>query len=495
TYYIDSDRGSDSNDGHSPDRAWRTLNKVNSFTFKTGDSILFRSGTVLKGGLVPKGSGEKGKPIIISNYGKGEKPKIEGNGIFPATVYLYNVEYWKVQNLDISNKGAVRIAGLCGLKIHARNYGTVHSLVLKNLIVHDVYGSLVKKEGGGAGISVQNQGNRIITTFDSLLIEDCKISRCERNGITFDGYWQRSEWHPNLNVVIRNNEIDEVPGDGIVPIGCDGALIEYNLMHHSSRLLPDGEAAAGIWPWSCDNTIVQYNEVSGHKAPWDGQGFDSDWNCRNTIIQYNYSHDNEGGFLLVCNDGSVKEPYSVGNAGTIVRYNVSINDGIRNHKTRSGIFSPVIHFAGPVKNTLIYNNVIFVPEKQNDSIDHTLINSSNWNGFADSSYFLNNIFYTRGPLAFQLGESTSNHFDSNLYFGKFTNLPHDGHAVFSDPAFVSLPDKKLIGFEGLKCFMLQPGSPCINKGGKVIPAALKDFFGNVVEVGQNPCIGIHQLEP
>ncbi|MDP4189516.1 MAG: hypothetical protein Q8907_14665, partial [Bacteroidota bacterium] len=47
TYYIDSDRGSDSNDGHSPDRAWRTLNKVNSFTFKTGDSILFRSGTVL----------------------------------------------------------------------------------------------------------------------------------------------------------------------------------------------------------------------------------------------------------------------------------------------------------------------------------------------------------------------------------------------------------------------------------------------------------------
>ena len=33
--------------------------------------------------------------------------------------------------------------------------------------------------------------------------------------------------------------------------------------------------AAGIWPWSCDNTLVQFNEVSGHKAPWDAQGFDS----------------------------------------------------------------------------------------------------------------------------------------------------------------------------------------------------------------------------
>ena len=26
-------------------------------------------------------------------------------------------------------------------------------------------------------------------------------------------------------------------------------------------------------------------------------------NCNNTIIQYNYSHDNEGGFLLICNTG------------------------------------------------------------------------------------------------------------------------------------------------------------------------------------------------
>ena len=30
--------------------------------------------------------------------------------------------------------------------------------------------------------------------------------------------------------MIRGNLIEEVPGDGIVPIGCDSTLIEYNVM-------------------------------------------------------------------------------------------------------------------------------------------------------------------------------------------------------------------------------------------------------------------------
>lgn len=43
-------------------------------------------------------------------------------------------------------------------------------------------------------------------------------------------------------------------------------MIEYNVMRDCPDMLPDTEAAAGIWPWSCDNTLVQFNEVSGHKA-------------------------------------------------------------------------------------------------------------------------------------------------------------------------------------------------------------------------------------
>lgn len=134
-------------------------------------------------------------------------------------------------------------------------------------------------------------------------------------------------WYPSLTTRISGNLLEQIPGDGIVPIGCDGAVIEYTRMRDCTRLLPEGEAAAGIWSWSCDNTGIQFNEVSDHKAPWDAQDFDADWNCRNTLIQYNYSHDNEGGFLLVCTNGAVREPVNAGNVDAVVRYNVSVNDG------------------------------------------------------------------------------------------------------------------------------------------------------------------------
>src|SRR2546430_5033874 len=65
--------------------------------------------------------------------------------------------------------------------------------------------------------------------------------------------------------------------------------------------------------------------------------------------QSNYSHDNDGGFLLICNDGGHKPAESAGNTGTVVRYNIS-----QNGRTRG------INIAGPVNERLIYNNTIYV---------------------------------------------------------------------------------------------------------------------------------------
>lgn len=112
-----------------------------------------------------------------------------------------------------------------------------------------------------------NKGQDVISTFDGLTIENCIIRRCERNGMIWSSYSSRNNWHPSTNTVVRKNLIEEVPGDGIVPIGCEGALIEYNLMRNCPGTLPHSEAAAGFWPWSCDNTVLQFNEVSDHKSP------------------------------------------------------------------------------------------------------------------------------------------------------------------------------------------------------------------------------------
>ncbi|MDQ0108640.1 hypothetical protein J2T02_003779 [Chitinophaga terrae (ex Kim and Jung 2007)] len=471
-YYVDAITGNDENSGLSSGAAWRTVDRVNRQVLKPGDRVRFRAGRIFEGQLKPQGSGSAANSVFIEPYGEGPKPRLQGNGQEKATLHLANFPYITVQDLDISNYGANRMAGRTGVLVESKNYGTVNNTVLRRLVIHDVNGSLVKKEGGGAGITCNNGGDGIPSNFNGLLIDSCSILRCERNGILINGNWSRERWFPNKGVVIRANLIEGVPGDGIVPIGCDSALIEYNVMRDCPRLLPDGEAAAGIWPWSCDNTLVQYNEVSDHKAPWDGQGFDSDWNCNNTVIQYNYSHDNEGGFLLVCNDGSAPRPRNIGNNGTIVRYNVSINDGFRTTGKHSG-FSPVFHIAGPVLNTQIYNNVIVMPASR--GIDSTIIEMGNWGGYADSSLFANNIFYTATVADYELAKSKRNIFLNNLYAGTHLQRPADKNAVLGDPMFLQVPAPGSDGFAALQSLRLKAGSPAIGKG-LALAAPGNDFF-------------------
>jgi hypothetical protein len=239
-----------------------------------------------------------------------------------------------------------------------------------------------------------------------LRIENNEIYRVDRSGIFgWSDRWQRSKWYPSLKLVVRGNTLEDIGGDGIVVVATDGALVEKNVVAHANQRSEGYNVA--IWPWSADNTIIQYNEAYGTKGQRDGEGFDSDWNSRNTIIQYNYSHDNDGGFLLICDDGSQKREDSAGNVGTIVRYNISQND-----RTRG------INIAGPVKNTLIYNNTIYVGK------DHQvdLVVNSDWNGWAGETYFYNNIFDVEGSAQFSYAVSRASNgaYSTKTGFGQST---------------------------------------------------------------------------
>lgn len=78
TFYVDSQSGSDENDGQAPVRAWRSLDRVNGADLKPGDMIRFRCGGVWRGSLVPA-SGASGAPITYTFYGEGSKPLILGS--------------------------------------------------------------------------------------------------------------------------------------------------------------------------------------------------------------------------------------------------------------------------------------------------------------------------------------------------------------------------------------------------------------------------------
>jgi hypothetical protein len=492
-YYVDSRHGSDQATGATPETAWESLAPVNERVFKPGDKILLKAGSRFTGQLKPQGSGAfdggQVRSIVIDRYGEGPKPRIDGQGIMPAAVHLFNVECWEIHNLEITNTGHERKANRRGVLIEIENFGTARHIQLRDLYIHDVNGSLVKKRGGGSAIKWRNGGQRVRSRFDGLLIEGCHLARCERNGINASGYTRRSEWYPSLHVVIRNNLLERIPGDGIVPIGCDGAVVEHNVMRDCPRLLPKGEAAAGIWPWSCDNTIIQHNEVSDHKAPWDGQGFDSDWNCRNTVIQYNYSHDNEGGFLLICNNGGRGMPQNVGNTGTVVRYNISVNDGLRSEPTHRGVFSPTFHISGPCRDTRIYNNLVYINEKPAAQMDRTLVEMDNWGGpWPEDTVFWNNIFYTEEWTSYENGKATGTKFERNLYFGEHRNRPERANAILADPKFIG-SEPGATGRDSLKRFRLAPDSPCLGGGRVVTGSGNVDFFGTPLPENRRPSIG------
>jgi len=467
--------GKDNSEGTSPANPWKSLAKVNATTFLPGDRILLKSGSVWVGQLWPKGSGAEGRPVIVDAYGGGVRPLIRGNGLVEDAVLLKNQEYWEVQNLEIMNTGATS-AIRRGVHVAVENFGDAHHIYLRSLTIHDVNGSDGVKPNGG--INYTCEGNQKPSRFVDLRIENNEIYHVDRSGIFgWSDRWERTKWYPSLQVAIRGNLLHDIGGDGIVVVATDGAVVEHNTVARANQRSEGYNVA--IWPWSADNTVIQFNEAYGTKGQRDGEGFDSDWNSKNTIIQYNYSHDNDGGFLLICDDGNQKPEISAGNTGTIVRYNISVND-----RTRG------INLGGPVKNTLIYNNTIYVgKDRKVDLLVH-----SDWQGWASGTYFYNNIFYVVGEGRFSyavsraddgayrtepgFGLSKDNLFDSNIYYGN-VGAPVDPHSLTTDPKYVA-PGTEGFGLPALSGYQLQPGSPALGTGKFMEKNGGKDFWGKPV---------------
>ncbi len=443
-------------------------------TFLPGDRILFKSGGVWTGSLSPKGSGTAAAPIVVDQYGGDSKPAINGNGEVENTVLLRNQEYWEINNLEITNHGSEPKLRR-GVYVLAENFGEMHHIYLRSLDVHDVNGIDSDKVNGG--IHYGSIGDTMPSRFVDLRIENNHIHHVDRSGIFgWSTHWVRSKWYPSLGVVIRGNTLEDIGGDGIVVVATDGALLENNVVGHANQRSQGYDVA--IWAWSADNTTIQYNEAFGTKGERDGEGFDSDWNSRNTLIQYNYSHDNDGGFLLICDDGSQAGGESIGNSGTVVRYNISQNDHNRG-----------INMAGPVQNSTIYNNTIYVGKDDNVS----LLLHSDWNGWASGTSLYNNIFYVDGKAQFGygisrdpdtghyataagLGQSRDNRFDSNVYFGNMKAPAEDAHSLARDP-MLSVPATDGQGRQSLSGYQLKPGSQALDSGRDIPENGGHDFFG------------------
>ena len=565
TYYVDAENGDDSNDGTSPETAWKTLAKASSIRqLKEGGSILLKAGSVWNGEqlTVKNAQGTEENPVVIGSYGEGAKPVINGNGANwdadtkeeLAAVHIYNSENIVIENLEITNWDETAAPGsgwtygqssklLSGLVVENKDAGALSNVVIRNNKIHDVNGKMAggaEKAAGGLIVVVTGGGSnhtgKVESWYDGLMIDGNEVYKVCHEAIYMESVWAsrtlvggtssdtgyqnagNSNWVGSNDVLIENNYVHDVAGDGIVPINTTDALVQYNLIDNAADTNWDYSANvnhAALWTWDSDNVTFRYNEASNSSKDSAGEAmlpgtndsmaFDFDYGVQNCLYEYNYSHDNYGGFLMLC-------PGPGATVNNIARYNLSINDGRYNG-------APMIRVGGGKygsNGVQVYNNTMYW--EGNGGYAAALAPASDWEGsvVTDVSIF-NNIFYgpaTDGSVKQSEGVSYYN----NLVYSSdgsaqkvYQAAANDENAVYEDPMFADVTDftsgswadgKTTLGTaEGFK---IQEGSPAIDAGAEhpdapasspsavadeLVPNTtdkpLSDYYGNALTDGRN----------
>jgi hypothetical protein len=343
--------------------------------------------------------------------------------------------------------------------------------------VHDVGGNLDKDTGGSGGIQVDSTGPGQ-GRFEGLTIEGNRIEDVSRSGIFIVGVAGGTRpragqpWpEASAGVRVLGNRVERVAGDGIVTLGTDGALVAGNVVARGNlagRGLTDPQGLlcnAGIWAFNANSTVIEHNEVYGMEFNGcDGTAFDVDYMQDGTVIQSNYSHDNAGGFLLLCTDSQPRTAE--------VRFNLSVDDGYMLNS------SPCSEPTGTYAGIRIHNNTVFAPDPGFAVLG---VPSESLYGPPSLSFFNNIVAGGGGARAFTC--------EPDCHHNLFWNVPPAGHDyLVANPLFV---DSALSGVAGTPAgFRLMEGSPALAAGAPLAGPA-EDYFGNAAD-SASPNIGFYQ---
>lgn len=586
TYFVDGEKGNDQADGLSPTNAWKNLERVNETTFQPGDHILLNAQSTWNNQrLYPKGSGEAGNAITIDIYDLDEqgnpvfetnrRPVINAGGTYSlgtfkrsisGGVQLVNQEYWEISNLEVTNTpdladkeaykkpGDAQRAGILILGYEQER--VFNSIKVRNNYVHDVQSEYYLNFSGSQetrrskcvggiivlgnwsdenGTIVLPEGeHRSTTGFNDVLIENNVVQRVGLEGIRTkadaDTSRGNSFYKTFSNITIRNNYLEDIAGDGIVLSEiASGGVVEGNVAVRACNADYGTQNYAGVWAMSVDDGVFQYNEVYGIQYGYnDAEAYDIDMQCNRVVYQYNYSHHNTGGFLLLMSD----------QRNSIVRYNISANDGAGNRGT--GVDNPggaggytykeqsIFHYW--VKNDgasmpLIQNNTFYV----GDGISTSLFGEGNSSDNSGTiAHFQNNILYKEGagslkflanypsngsdPVERKMSDTPEKFIKNNVIWPKEIASEKSGATVeklesanniFADPKLAISGNEELAAqlaeqeFTQLATngdvaaftskerlrkraafFTLQADSPACGKGLSANNTATEDFFGN-----------------
>lgn len=289
TYYVDSKRGNDSNEGTSEGKAFRTLDKVNTLDLEPGDTVLLKKESVFEDQALKftkEDSGTAEAPVKISTYGEGSRPQINTNGhgkwdlnygtpldnqnhkwkgTVSSSILIEDAEYLEIEGLELTNNRnsatdtekdkayndayAMDRTGVAGV---AKDNGTVDHIVLNDLYIHNVTGNVYNKHMTNGGIyfivaKPTNEGETGIARYNDIQIRNCSLDTVNRWGIAVGYTYQWRQFttgalsdatmakYASSNVVIENNYLNHVGGDAITTMYLDRPLVQYNVSENAAE--------------------------------------------------------------------------------------------------------------------------------------------------------------------------------------------------------------------------------------------------------------------
>ena len=376
TYYVSSLHGSADFDGLTPQTPFLHPAQVSALSLQPGDKVLLERGSVFAGEVLHlKNCGDiAGAPIEIGAYGTGDAlPCIAANGTgvwyqdygtpldFDGHVYrgevssavlLYDVENIVLRDLEITNDAPFTdLESYCaadkmdrtGVAVVARDRGTLHSITLTGLFVHDVKGNVYNKHmnNGGIYMTALTPADEVktgVARYDGVTVENCMVQQVSRWGIAVGYSYRHRDFaakelaenaflkYGHENITLRGNYVVAAGGDAITPMYALRPLVEHNTADSVACEINDrvyshpgdraGKVAAGIWPWKCKDALFRCNEAADTRLNQDSMAYDAD-SGDGTVYEYNFSRQNEGGCVMFCLQEAIHNTF---------RHNVSFDD-------------------------------------------------------------------------------------------------------------------------------------------------------------------------
>jgi hypothetical protein len=319
-FYVSSTDGNDTNDGLSPQKPIKTLQKASEIELKPGESLLFKAGDIWIGeSLFPKGTGTDDAPITITSYNEGPKPRIiPGIGQQIYGIRLVNMSGYRIIGLEISNCYG-------GVVVWTENTYNHRFLWIENCFFHDITG----KDTGFCvafyknlppdllyGTGVMIAGSDAVggsTLFSDITITKCDFDRCDV-GIELlprdhdkSGIWDQHR-HETVTcdayrrITIRDCKIIRSYRTGGVMLYCVHGGVAEDLLIDQTGYQEVG-MFWGVAAFQCarvSDFLIQKctfsNTIKG-KSP-DGQGFDFEADCHRIILKDSRIIGNDGPAIL-----------------------------------------------------------------------------------------------------------------------------------------------------------------------------------------------------